>query len=307
MSAVQQLPSNYWASSLDINRPALATRDPSGDSRTQLFVGNLPYRIRWQDLKDLFRKCGTVLRADVALTAENRSKGFGTVLYQSDRDAMRAIETFHRSVLAAASVLKPSHPLSFALARSFNWQGRVLDVRLDQQDPTGAIALAMASGPQPQNNSMNGPGSWPGHLHPSPYGSPMMHPSSTPPHLPLPGSMPLQPAHTISRPNSAASNKASRSGSFNKSTELSGSTSEAGISAKAESQVSDSHSEAGAFQGAPNQSFGMSYPQGNGPMYLPYGYTPPVHGGLMSFYHPPSVRSFPTPSAKLTRSLATAV
>ena len=28
---------------------------PPRDTRTQLFVGNLPYRVRWQDLKDLFR------------------------------------------------------------------------------------------------------------------------------------------------------------------------------------------------------------------------------------------------------------
>ncbi|KAF8178273.1 hypothetical protein BJ912DRAFT_668300 [Pholiota molesta] len=40
---------------------------PLRDTRTQLFVGNLPYRVRWQDLKDLFRKAGTVLRADVSL------------------------------------------------------------------------------------------------------------------------------------------------------------------------------------------------------------------------------------------------
>lgn len=64
------------------------------DTRTQLFVGNLPFRVRWQDLKDLFRKCGTVLRADVALTLENRSKGFGTVLFANRDDAARAIETY---------------------------------------------------------------------------------------------------------------------------------------------------------------------------------------------------------------------
>lgn len=61
------------------------------DTRMQLFVGNvsesashhsalttvqLPYRVRWQDLKDLFRKAGTVLRADVSLGPDNRSRGF---------------------------------------------------------------------------------------------------------------------------------------------------------------------------------------------------------------------------------------
>lgn len=63
---------------------------PPQDSRTQLFVSNLPFRVRWQDLvrffqqsqnqhsiheteslpltspqKDLMRKCGTVLRVSL--------------------------------------------------------------------------------------------------------------------------------------------------------------------------------------------------------------------------------------------------
>ena len=78
------------------------------DGRVNLFVGNvsvvdrlhlqawpddgqLPYRVRWQDLKDLFRKAGTVLRADVSLGPDNRSRGYGTVLMGSREDAARAI------------------------------------------------------------------------------------------------------------------------------------------------------------------------------------------------------------------------
>lgn len=51
----------------------------------------LPYRVRWQDLKDLFRKAGTVLRADVSLGPDNRSRGYGTVLLATAEDAGRAI------------------------------------------------------------------------------------------------------------------------------------------------------------------------------------------------------------------------
>ena len=48
--------------------------------------------MRWQDLKDLFRKAGgTVLRADVSLGPDNRSRGYGTVLLASAEDAGRAI------------------------------------------------------------------------------------------------------------------------------------------------------------------------------------------------------------------------
>ncbi|KZT69189.1 RNA-binding domain-containing protein [Daedalea quercina L-15889] len=80
------------------------------DTRTQLFVGNLPYRVRWQDLKDLFRRAGTVLRADVALGPDNRSRGHGTVLLASQEDADRAIGMF----------------------QGWCWQGRVLEVRKDR-------------------------------------------------------------------------------------------------------------------------------------------------------------------------------
>ncbi|THH13424.1 hypothetical protein EW146_g6792 [Bondarzewia mesenterica] len=55
----------------------------------------LPYRVRWQDLKDLFRKAGTVLRADVSLGPDNRSRGFGTVLLATAEDAGRAVDMFN--------------------------------------------------------------------------------------------------------------------------------------------------------------------------------------------------------------------
>ncbi|PPQ81935.1 hypothetical protein CVT25_013783 [Psilocybe cyanescens] len=86
---------------------------PLRDTRTQLFIGNLPYRVRWQDLKDLFRKAGTVLRADVSLGPDNRSRGFGTVLLATAEDAGRAVDMFN----------------------GYSWQSRVLEVRLDRLLP----------------------------------------------------------------------------------------------------------------------------------------------------------------------------
>ncbi|GAA5879518.1 hypothetical protein JCM3774_002705 [Rhodotorula dairenensis] len=105
------------------NGPFMNNSNPA-DTRTQLFVSNLPFRVRWQDLKDLMRKCGTVLRADVALNpADGRSRGFGVVLFAKAEDAAKAIATYH----------------------GYTWQTRVLDVRIDAQDPTGALALAEAN------------------------------------------------------------------------------------------------------------------------------------------------------------------
>ncbi|RIA97359.1 hypothetical protein C1645_707212 [Glomus cerebriforme] len=86
------------------------SNNTSSTLQRQLFVGNLPFRVRWQDLKDLFREAGTVIRADVAMGYDNRSKGHGTVLFATLEEAKNAIAMFNQK----------------------NWQGRILEVREDR-------------------------------------------------------------------------------------------------------------------------------------------------------------------------------
>ncbi|KAJ1553098.1 hypothetical protein HK096_009234 [Nowakowskiella sp. JEL0078] len=58
----------------------------------QVFVGNLPFIVAWQDLKDLFRRSGHIIRADVIEDQNTRrSKGFGLVVYATAEGAERAI------------------------------------------------------------------------------------------------------------------------------------------------------------------------------------------------------------------------
>lgn len=97
---------------------------PPRDTRTQLFVGNLPYRVRWQDLKDLFRRAGTVLRADVSLGPDNRSRGYGTVLLATAEEAGRAVDMFN----------------------GYSWQTRILEVRPDRLPQDMDKPLGNASG-----------------------------------------------------------------------------------------------------------------------------------------------------------------
>ncbi|KAI8368303.1 uncharacterized protein BYT42DRAFT_586086 [Radiomyces spectabilis] len=92
----------------------------------QLFVGNLPFRVRWQDLKDLFRKAGNVIRTDVALSYDNRSKGHGTVLFATVEEAQHAIDILH----------------------NYKWQGRVLEVREDRGFVESGLPLSMHPPPQ---------------------------------------------------------------------------------------------------------------------------------------------------------------
>lgn len=61
-----------------------------GDGR-QLFIGNLPFSVAWQDLKDFFRQAGNVVRADVKETPDRRSKGNGIVVFETADEARRAI------------------------------------------------------------------------------------------------------------------------------------------------------------------------------------------------------------------------
>lgn len=67
-------------------------RRRESDRGRKIVVWNLPYHIRWQDLKDLFRDYGNVIRADVPMTHDGKSKGMGTVLFETEMEADRAIQ-----------------------------------------------------------------------------------------------------------------------------------------------------------------------------------------------------------------------
>jgi RNA recognition motif-containing protein len=75
----------------------------SPSSGRNLFIGNLPFHCQWQDLKDLFRQAGKVIRADVALGQDGRSRGFGSVVYATEVDADRAVQMFNGLVLLLSS------------------------------------------------------------------------------------------------------------------------------------------------------------------------------------------------------------
>jgi RNA recognition motif-containing protein len=58
-----------------------------------LYVGNLPYRVTEDDLRELFAAYGEVVSAKVILDRETqRPRGFGFVEMASDDEARQAIE-----------------------------------------------------------------------------------------------------------------------------------------------------------------------------------------------------------------------
>eukprot|EP00238_Polyblepharides_amylifera_P000799 CAMPEP_0196570578 /NCGR_PEP_ID=MMETSP1081-20130531/721_1 /TAXON_ID=36882 /ORGANISM="Pyramimonas amylifera, Strain CCMP720" /LENGTH=219 /DNA_ID=CAMNT_0041887103 /DNA_START=38 /DNA_END=697 /DNA_ORIENTATION=+ len=73
-----------------------------GESNT-VMVQNLPWSATWQTLKDFFRPAGEITRADVAMDS-GRSKGWGTVSYNSPAEAARAIQMFNGAEMEGRSI-----------------------------------------------------------------------------------------------------------------------------------------------------------------------------------------------------------
>ena len=59
----------------------------------KLFIWNLHWDVRWQDLKEHFSQFGEVAYASVSLDRETkRSRGFGFVTFVNAEDAQRAMD-----------------------------------------------------------------------------------------------------------------------------------------------------------------------------------------------------------------------
>jgi RNA recognition motif-containing protein len=58
----------------------------------QIYVGNLPYQVTEQDLKDYFGKYGVIENVRIVKNySSGRSKGFGFVTYRSPADAKSSL------------------------------------------------------------------------------------------------------------------------------------------------------------------------------------------------------------------------
>ncbi|KAF7334374.1 hypothetical protein MVEN_02266300 [Mycena venus] len=117
--------SDGWAGSQRSAPPRVLPRTTTlARSRTRAISSTsatyLPYQAGWQDLKDLFRVAGNIVRADINLGADGRPKGSGTVVFETPKDAQAAISMYHGT----------------------DWYGRTLEVREDRYaDLSGAGGL----------------------------------------------------------------------------------------------------------------------------------------------------------------------
>jgi RNA recognition motif-containing protein len=66
----------------------------------KLYVGNLPWSIRDEQLRELFSQFGEVVEAIVITERHSgRSKGFGFVTFSTDEEAQAAVDAMHQKDL----------------------------------------------------------------------------------------------------------------------------------------------------------------------------------------------------------------
>jgi hypothetical protein len=118
----QQAPATQLGPPYGLQTAPQNTQEATGS--TTLAVTNLPYRIRWQDLKDLFRRYGTPSRADVFLALDGRSRGVGMVSMRTRQEAENCINDLN----------------------GYEWFGRKIGVRIDETGGHHALAAAAMAG-----------------------------------------------------------------------------------------------------------------------------------------------------------------
>ena len=67
----------------------------SGQLSDTVFVANVDYAMKWQDLKDIFKMAGNVLNVKMVDGTDGKTKGYGTIQFKSPLDALEAVAKFH--------------------------------------------------------------------------------------------------------------------------------------------------------------------------------------------------------------------
>ncbi|SCV67431.1 BQ2448_5042 [Microbotryum intermedium] len=72
-----------------------ASSAPAPGQGRHLFIQGLPPNAGWQELKDLFRAAGQIIRADVKTAPDGTATGTGTVVFETSQDAQNAIAMYN--------------------------------------------------------------------------------------------------------------------------------------------------------------------------------------------------------------------
>jgi len=73
-------------------------KQPASPRPAQLHFSNLPLSVTWQQLKDVCREIGPVVRSEVVLDRSGTSRGLGHVLFERYEDALQACQLLNGAV-----------------------------------------------------------------------------------------------------------------------------------------------------------------------------------------------------------------
>lgn len=87
------------------------SRDRSGGNNKRVYVSNIPYEFRWQDLKDLFRRLvGNVEYVEMFTDENGKARGVGIVEFKDPENVGKALEVMNRYQLQGRElVVKEDH------------------------------------------------------------------------------------------------------------------------------------------------------------------------------------------------------
>ncbi|XP_065215578.1 heterogeneous nuclear ribonucleoprotein M isoform X3 [Planococcus citri] len=125
--------STQKASANQRERSPLGSRNRKNALERRVYVSNIPYEYRWQDLKDLFRKeVGEVSYVELFVDENDKPRGCGIVEFENIDSAQIAVEKMHRYDLKGRKLVvkedtnverdKQGRPLGFG-GRSVNSGG----------------------------------------------------------------------------------------------------------------------------------------------------------------------------------------
>ncbi|CAG9319921.1 unnamed protein product [Blepharisma stoltei] len=96
--ALQQLDNTLFnGTSIKVREDQVARRSRSPRKKNQIYIKNLPYFVTWQQLKEVFNNFGEIVRVDIPIDTNKRSKGYGFITFQTDEQAQRAIESMNNA------------------------------------------------------------------------------------------------------------------------------------------------------------------------------------------------------------------
>ena len=90
---------------IEVREDAGPRRSRSPRKANQIYIKNLPYSVTWQQLRDVFAPYGEIVRVDIPKDINERSKGFGFVLFRNDGQAYKAIESMNNAEFNGRKIL----------------------------------------------------------------------------------------------------------------------------------------------------------------------------------------------------------